>query len=226
MAAKAKDEKTFRLTDMKVEEVSLVDRPANRQPFLVVKRDSSMSTEVKTNADGDLVTKDQVTDGGRKDKVTVDKTQSNDDCISIGEAGAKMSKDVHAKLDDAIDKLSLQGALPPSQKKVVKRADGGGDKKAVNELNEKMDALHKKLDVQGDKLTEQSSTIDSLSTTVASQEATIKVLKAKPTSTSSGSGKLAHSQAIEVEVTKAVHSSAPDESWPADMNEPQPKHQF
>ena len=46
----------FRLTDMSVEEVSVVDRAANRRKFLLVKREGDMAigAEVKTNADGTL----------------------------------------------------------------------------------------------------------------------------------------------------------------------------
>lgn len=46
----------FRLTDMSVEEVSVVDRAANRRKFLVVKREGDMAigAKVTTNSDGTL----------------------------------------------------------------------------------------------------------------------------------------------------------------------------
>lgn len=46
----------FRLHDMSVEEVSVVDRAANRRKFLLVKREGDMGigSEVVTNADGSL----------------------------------------------------------------------------------------------------------------------------------------------------------------------------
>lgn len=45
-------EQVHRLTDMEVEEVSLVDRPANKRPFLVVKRSESMGTELRPDGNG------------------------------------------------------------------------------------------------------------------------------------------------------------------------------
>ena len=46
----------YRLTDMKVEEVSLVDRAANKRKFLIVKGASNMSQEVKPDGKGGHVT--------------------------------------------------------------------------------------------------------------------------------------------------------------------------
>ena len=48
--------KIFRLTDMKVEEVSLVDRAANRHKFLIVKGATNMPSEVKPDGKGGHVT--------------------------------------------------------------------------------------------------------------------------------------------------------------------------
>lgn len=45
-------EQVHRLTDMEVEEVSLVDRPANKRPFLVVKRSEGMGTELRPDGSG------------------------------------------------------------------------------------------------------------------------------------------------------------------------------
>jgi hypothetical protein len=55
---KQDDEQVHRLTEIVVEEVSLVDRPANLQPFLIVKRDTSgtVEGEIVLDDDGNLVT--------------------------------------------------------------------------------------------------------------------------------------------------------------------------
>jgi hypothetical protein len=45
-----------RLHDMEVEEVSLVDRPANKRPFLVVKRSTEMGAEVIPDGNGGFTT--------------------------------------------------------------------------------------------------------------------------------------------------------------------------
>lgn len=47
-----------RLHGMLVEEVSIVDRAANRKRFLVVKRDESMAAELKSDGNGNLITSD------------------------------------------------------------------------------------------------------------------------------------------------------------------------
>ena len=55
--SKDDDSKVHRLTDITVEEVSIVDRPANLRPFLVVKRAESMKgAEIQIDDDGELVT--------------------------------------------------------------------------------------------------------------------------------------------------------------------------
>lgn len=57
-AATTADKSVFRLTDMIVEEVSAVDRPANKRPFILVKSADGVSTpiagEVVAGADGSL----------------------------------------------------------------------------------------------------------------------------------------------------------------------------
>lgn len=52
------DEQVHRLTEIVVEEVSLVDRPANLQPFLIIKRDATAVAdgEIVKDEDGNLVT--------------------------------------------------------------------------------------------------------------------------------------------------------------------------
>jgi hypothetical protein len=50
----AKDAQTFELTNLRVEEVSLVDSPANQRVFLVKKRDAKADEETTTVAAGDL----------------------------------------------------------------------------------------------------------------------------------------------------------------------------
>lgn len=57
--AKQDPKQVHRLTDMTVEEVSVVDRAANRRKFLLVKREGDMAigSEVVQNADGSFTTK-------------------------------------------------------------------------------------------------------------------------------------------------------------------------
>jgi hypothetical protein len=50
--ADGSNEGVHRLEDIEVKEVSLVDRPANKRPFLVVKRSDQMSTQVQPDGKG------------------------------------------------------------------------------------------------------------------------------------------------------------------------------
>ncbi len=64
------DDGVHRLTEIVVEEVSLVDRPANLQPFLIVKRDATAvaNGEIVIDDDGNLVTAGKANEGGKDDK--------------------------------------------------------------------------------------------------------------------------------------------------------------
>lgn len=64
------DDGVHRLTEIVVEEVSLVDRPANLQPFLIVKRDATAIAdgEIVKDANGNLVTADKVDEGDKGGK--------------------------------------------------------------------------------------------------------------------------------------------------------------
>jgi hypothetical protein len=52
----AESKKTHRLTDILTKEVSIVDRPANRRPFLLVKNEGGMPQEIKPDGKGGFVT--------------------------------------------------------------------------------------------------------------------------------------------------------------------------
>jgi ribosomal protein L7/L12 len=67
------DTTTFRLTDMRVKEVSAVDRGANKRKFLIVKRDENMGlgSEIKQNPDGSLSTVETKEDGNNADTAPV-----------------------------------------------------------------------------------------------------------------------------------------------------------
>src|SRR4051812_28595030 len=58
-------DKIYRLTDMEVEEVSMVDRAANKRKFLVVKRDGDpMSTQVQPDGKGGFTSAGSATKAG------------------------------------------------------------------------------------------------------------------------------------------------------------------
>lgn len=54
--AEGSNEGVHRLEDIEVKEVSLVDRPANKRPFLVVKRSDQMTTQIQPDGKGGFTT--------------------------------------------------------------------------------------------------------------------------------------------------------------------------
>lgn len=195
---KADGAQVFRLRDIETEEVSIVDRPANQVPFLVVKRDANVEPTKKDSS-------------GSTGKTGTKK------------AGAKMSKENFGKLTGAIEALlSLQGALAPQikaaeeskpKKKAVKRDTGeGGD--------EKRDELSKRLDQLNEKVTKQDKTI-------ATQGGTIGKLRKQLRDQESLRGDMpGSSQALDVEFTQRAPQDPDRVTWPRDLNEPEPKYEF
>lgn len=207
------DRKVFRLTDLEVAEVSVVDRPANQRPFLVVKR-SQTSKELVANADGELVIRDANATGDKQD----DKISSKDE-NSVTKVGTKMSKDNFKKLSSAIDILQgLQGALKPALKDAEKKsADGGGGKENAG-IERRLDSLTRKID-------KQNGAIGSMTDTITAQHDEIVSLKAKAKAKKSVKrGGPACSQALDVE--RAVSEKSDPVTWPRDMSDPEPKYKF
>lgn len=67
MKAKRNPEQVYRLRDLEVQEVSLVDRPANQRKFLIVKSENTENempkgTELHKNAEGELEDKPEATE--------------------------------------------------------------------------------------------------------------------------------------------------------------------
>lgn len=70
--APAADRTIFRLTDMEVEEVSLVDRAANMKRFIVVKQETPMPKEIVPNGKGGFTAAQQTAAKGKTEKAALE----------------------------------------------------------------------------------------------------------------------------------------------------------
>ncbi len=127
-----------RLTNIVVEEVSLVDRPANQQPFLILKR-SKEPTEIVLNDDGELVL--------AKDKDGTDKRVHEDEFFKLL-TEAKSSIADAEKSSDAkkADKL-IGKAVDSLQKARSYTTDKGSAEKAGAKISRsRLDQLSRAID--------------------------------------------------------------------------------
>lgn len=107
----AKQDNVHRLSDIVVEEVSLVDRAANRRKFLVVKRSEEMSVELQPNGKGGLTT------GGTADPTKNEKAHGS--CASKTDDKKKKPGAPMAKADFDMPKGAkdpIMGHLEEAQK--------------------------------------------------------------------------------------------------------------
>ncbi len=191
---KADGKQVFRLRDIETEEVSIVDRPANLQPFLIVKRD---------------------TGGASKDSSGSAGKSAGTDKAGVGKAGAKMSKENFGKLSSAIQALlSLQGSLAPQMKekakakpKTEKREGEGEHKGGGGGGGKRDDELHAKVDKLTEKIASQDTTIGGLRKQVREYESRRDDMPGS-------------SQALEVETTKRAPQDPNRVTWPRDLTEP------
>lgn len=98
-----------RLTDLKVEEVSLVDKPANRSPFLIVKRDEETDTmaahaaQIVEKEDGTLVLEEVDKDAAATAEAAAEAKKKKD-------KAAADKKKAAADADDTTTKTAAQKA--------------------------------------------------------------------------------------------------------------------
>lgn len=121
----------YRLRDMQVQEVSLVDRPANKRKFILVKRDSktmALGAELAANSDGSFSTAQKAPppDPGAA-------PPGSEDTSAAPAPGADMplslTADMKTQLGDVMK--SLTDALAAAQKML----DGAADAKDETEAN-------------------------------------------------------------------------------------------
>jgi len=142
-SADDKDE-VHRLTDFVIEEVSLVDRPANMQPFLVVKRADGGDSQIVQNKDGELVVDKSGTD-------KADKAGDNDEFLrllqlaksSIGDAEKSAGSDMKKAgglVDTAVSNLQKARSYADDRKSAEK-AGAKISGRRLEQLSQAIDSL-------------------------------------------------------------------------------------
>jgi len=131
--------KLRRLFNIKVNHVSLVDRAANKQSFLLVKRDDSKG-EVKMDELKGVLGK--IEDALNKSNDRLEKLESQEGIFKfeVDKAGAKFSKDTVSKLKNLRDTLNLLIGEEPAEKQedevdAVKAISDGFEKASKQSTN-------------------------------------------------------------------------------------------
>jgi len=200
-------EPTHRLTDIVVEEVSIVDRPANQRPFLVVKRaEPEAGGTIVMNADGELVVGEGKVSKSIQDRIDELGTGETDAATPTKKAGAKMSKERMDQLEQAILSLvALKDSLTPETGPTAgsaharKTGDDGATTKLLADVTKRLDSM--------------VGSIDELCTAMKSQEKRINSVRTKVAKRSEP----VCSNRIEVEKGKRPQAE-PTTAWPMDLN--------
>ncbi len=116
-AAKA----VYRLIDIVVEEVSLVDRAANKHRFLIVKRDEGEGVDDDME---DLTQDAEDEDEGTDSEGTTGEQQPPQAGDAPAPAPLEVATKALALLTDAVERLSTSGASPEQVKALVAELDG------------------------------------------------------------------------------------------------------
>lgn len=199
----------FRLTEIVTEEVSLVDRPANLQPFLIVKRDESSASSadaIVVKPDGTMVSAEPTDKSD--DEPKPDGAESDNDSSKTGteKAGRKMSAARYKDLERAVEiLLALKDSLATKEKEArddskTGRKKGDGDERSAT--------LDKATAAKIDNIV---GTVDKLAKSVESHERRLRqgVKKGKrQAGVRSNAMPIEKSQSGDEDVT----------TWPMDMN--------
>jgi hypothetical protein len=102
----------YRLEDMEVDEVSLVDRPANKRPFLVVKRSTEMGAELTPDGRGGFTSATPTTPTVKLELPKGMKEGLAKELESLAAMAGEIGKLVGKAKEVEVDEGSLQVGLP------------------------------------------------------------------------------------------------------------------
>lgn len=98
------ESKVYRLTDIDTQKVDFVDRPANKKPFFLMKRDNTMTEEVKT-LDLSGVDKEDIVISKSTEEVVAEKAAKEEAKDESGETKSKHKNKFMKAIDSAKAKL-------------------------------------------------------------------------------------------------------------------------
>lgn len=229
--AKQEEEDIHRLDDLKVEEVSIVDRPANLRPFLVVKRDGG--SLVVRDRDGNLVTEkseegksdngvgvlDSLSDEAKRffEQGPAEKQEQDEKKKKPNKSSYEDDKERRRKsVDAALDTLRrIGGALQSDDRSTPDVSSQRAEANA--EIEKKLDGLSSELSDLRSQVASQSKLIESQKSIIEKQGEKLSQFKK---SRHDDGREVAAPSALRAEVRKQGPQEPDEVVWPSDMNDP------
>ena len=211
MKADKRRKEVFRLTDMTVKEVSIVDRPANLRPFALIKAEASQGAELEPDGMG----------GFRVKAVKAEPTPEA--VVEPVTAEAEVVKETHrAEVDDALITAALANAGPSEVEKVGRKIATKREKAIRDAIELLLSVLDETTKAVGSVLTANKSLSEQLakaSAALATARHEHETLKSEHVAVvravSKARGTVQRSNALTVEGEREVSGRV---SWPSDLN--------
>lgn len=211
MKADKRRKEVFRLTDMTVKEVSIVDRPANLRPFALIKAEASQGAELEPDGMG----------GFRVKAVKAEPTPEA--VVEPVTAEAEVVKETHrAEVDDALITAALANAGPSEVEKVGRKIATKREKAIRDAIELLLSVLDETTKAVGSVLAANKSLSEQLakaSAALATARHEHETLKSEHVAVvravSKARGTVQRSNALTVEGEREVSGRV---SWPSDLN--------
>lgn len=211
MKADKRRKEVFRLTDMTVKEVSIVDRPANLRPFALIKAEASQGAELEPDGMGGF-------------RVKAAKAEPTHEPVVVEPATAEVVKETpRAEVDDALITAALATTGLSEVEKVGRKIASKREKAIRDAIELLLSVLDETTKAVGTVLTANKSLSEQLAkasaslATVTREHETLKsehvaVVRA----VSKARGTVQKSNALTVEGEREVSGRV---SWPSDLNQ-------
>jgi len=211
MKADKRRKEVFRLTDMTVKEVSIVDRPANLRPFALIKAEGSQGPELEPDGMG----------GFRVKAVKAEPTP--EPVVVEPVAAAEVVKETpRAEVDDALITAALAASGISEVEKVGRKIATKREKAIRDAIELLLSVLDEATKSVGSVLTANKSLseqLSSMSTALATAQREHETLKSEHVAMVRGlakaRGTVQRSNALAVEGEREVSGRV---SWPSDLN--------
>ena len=212
MKADKRRKEVFRLTDMTVKEVSIVDRPANLRPFALIKAEASQGAELEPDGIG-----------GFRVKAAKAEPEVTPVVVEPVTAEAEVVKETHrAEVDDALITAALANAGPSEVEKVGRKIATKREKAIRDAIELLLSVLDETTKAVGSVLTANKSLSEQLakaSAALATARHEHETLKSEHVAVvravSKARGTVQRSNALTVEGEREVSGRV---SWPSDLN--------
>ena len=210
MKADKRRKEVFRLTEMTVKEVSIVDRPANLRPFALIKAEGSQGPELEPDGMGGF-------------RVKAVKAEPTPEPVVVEPVAAEVVKETpRAEVDDALIIAALAASGISEVEKVGRKIATKREKAIRDAIELLLSVLDEATKSVGSVLTANKSLseqLSSMSTALATAQREHETLKSEHVAMVRGlakaRGTVQKSNALAVEGEREVSGRV---SWPSDLN--------